>query len=309
MKCSLNVEAQLGFTKIFSSGLLNIANDPAKLEDFSLETYVSYLIAALGSKGKTPEIILNYISIIPTIVGTLNTLKKYKELRKELRSEASTELLDLISDAQTIEELYKVFFKDKNNEISEELYLFFDTETTGLPKKWKAPVTDIDNWPRLIQIAWTVCNKDGSINESKDFIIKPNGFTIPKEASDVHRITNDKAINEGVDLIYVLEQFNRIVDRSNFIIAHNMSFDEKIIGAEFIRNKIQSHFFKKNKLCTMNASTDFCKIPGHYGYKWPKLSELHVKLFGKDFEEAHNAAADINATVRCFWKMRELNLI
>ncbi|MEI7596759.1 MAG: hypothetical protein WCK02_13495 [Bacteroidota bacterium] len=59
----------------------------------------------------------------------------------------------------------------------------------------------------------------------------------------------------------------------------------------------------------MNASTNYCRIPGPYGFKWPKLSELHVKLFGVDFEEAHNAAADINATAKCFWAMREKGLI
>lgn len=35
-------------------------------------------------------------------------------------------------------------------------YLFIDTETTGLPKEYDAPYTDIDNWPRLVQLAWIV---------------------------------------------------------------------------------------------------------------------------------------------------------
>jgi len=34
------------------------------------------------------------------------------------------------------------------------MYLFFDTETTGLPKNWKAPIEDLNNWPRLVQLAW-----------------------------------------------------------------------------------------------------------------------------------------------------------
>ena len=34
------------------------------------------------------------------------------------------------------------------------MFLIFDTETTGLPKRWNAPLTDSDNWPRCIQIAW-----------------------------------------------------------------------------------------------------------------------------------------------------------
>jgi hypothetical protein len=111
MKCSLNVEAQLGFTKIFSSGLLNIAKDPTKLEDFSLETYVNYLVNALESKGKDREVILNYVSIIPSIIGQLIPLTQFKLLRPGLRATESAELLDLISDAQSIEELNEIFFE------------------------------------------------------------------------------------------------------------------------------------------------------------------------------------------------------
>ncbi len=93
------------------------------------------------------------------------------------------------------------------------------------------------------------------------------------------------------------------------MVAHNLNFDEKVVCSEFLRNRIENDFSKKSKLCTMQSSTDYCKIPGNYGYKWPTLSELHVKLFGVDFAGAHDASADINATEKCFWKMRELGLI
>jgi len=72
---------------------------------------------------------------------------------------------------------------------------------------------------------------------------------------------------------------------------------------------MQDGIFPKRKICTMHSTTDFCAINGPYGYKWPKLSELHYKLFRTDFEEAHNAAADINATARCFWELRRLGKI
>ena len=81
------------------------------------------------------------------------------------------------------------------------------------------------------------------------------------------------------------------------------------MSSEFLRNTSKNPISKLQLLCTMEASTDFCKIEGYYGYKWPKLSELHVKLFGVDFEDKHNALADIEATARCFWKMRKLKLI
>ena len=189
------------------------------------------------------------------------------------------------------------------------MYLFFDTETTGLPKNYKAPVTNLNNWPRMIQVAWILCDNDGNRIEEESFIIKPENFIIPKEASNVHGISTEKALEEGEDLTEILIKFSKLVDKADYIVAHNISFDEKILGAELLRKNVKSDFEKKRKLCTMNASTDYCKIPGPYGYKWPKLSELHIKLFGKDFEGAHDAFADIDATEKCFWEMRTLGLI
>ncbi len=189
------------------------------------------------------------------------------------------------------------------------MYLFFDTETTGVPKNWKAPVTDLNNWPRLVQIAWILSDKYGNRIESASHIIIPENYQIPIDASNVHGITTEQAINEGKDLEQVLTQFNELAGRAGFIVAHNISFDEKILGAELIRKNIQSNFNKKRKICTMQSSTNFCKLPGLYGYKWPKLSELHIKLFGVDFEEAHDASVDIDATERCFWEMRKIGLL
>jgi DNA polymerase III subunit epsilon len=59
----------------------------------------------------------------------------------------------------------------------------------------------------------------------------------------------------------------------------------------------------------MLSSTEYCRIPGPYGFKWPKLTELHLKLFGEGFDEAHNAAVDINATEKCFWEMKARGVI
>ena len=189
------------------------------------------------------------------------------------------------------------------------IYLFFDTETTGLPQDWKAPVSDTNNWPRIVQIAWVLSSQDDGQLESKDFIIKPEGFTIPKESSDVHGISTEQAYEEGEDLLDVLTEFDKDLRNSTRLVAHNISFDEKVLGAEFIRKGIENDFFEKRRLCTMQKSTDYCKLPGRYGYKWPTLSELHITLFGKDFEDAHNAMDDVIATENCFWKLRDLGIV
>lgn len=189
------------------------------------------------------------------------------------------------------------------------MYLFFDTETTGLPRDYKAPASDTDNWPRLVQIGWILSDDSGNRIDSAEYIIKPDGFTIPEGASNVHGISTQKAIDEGVDLDEVLNLFSDMVKDADTIVAHNISFDEKIIGAEFIRRKTPNNFNSKPKFCTMLSTTDFCQIPGRYGFKWPKLSELHITLFGEDFEGAHDAFADIEATERCFFELKKKGII
>jgi DNA polymerase III epsilon subunit-like protein len=205
----------------------------------------------------------------------------------------------------------KTLFSDLENLKSAGTYLFFDTETTGLPRNWNAPVEDVDNWPRMVQIAWAVY-KDGVKISSCNYIIKPEGFEIPTESSKIHGITNERADREGVSLQIVLKEFYNLVKESDFLVAHNISFDQMIVGAELLRNNMRNIISTKEKICNMEISTSFCAIPKankYGGFKWPKLSELHMKLFGEEFNDSHNAMADVEATAKCFWEMKRLNII
>lgn len=189
------------------------------------------------------------------------------------------------------------------------MYLFFDTETTGLPRNFKAPVSDLNNWPRMVQIAWKLYDPAANCVESKMYIIKPEGFTIPREASDVHGITTERANAEGVALELALGAFREAMLKSRFLVAHNISFDEKIVGAEFLRKKVQRLPRKLARIDTMLEATDFCQIPGKYGYKWPDLTELHTTLFGKPFDGAHDALADVTACANSFFELKRLGVI
>jgi len=189
------------------------------------------------------------------------------------------------------------------------MYLFFDTETTGLPRTWKAPITDTDNWPRMVQLAWMLYTPDGQLEESDHHIICPEGYTIPRDVTALHGISTEMALEKGEDLGMILELFHALVQEADVLVAHNMNFDERIIGAEYIRRNQQNPLDDKPKICTMESATPFCRLPGRYGYKWPKLSDLHYKLFHVPFEDAHNAAVDIAATARCFWELKRLGVI
>ncbi|KAF0125398.1 MAG: DNA polymerase III subunit epsilon [Elusimicrobia bacterium] len=188
-------------------------------------------------------------------------------------------------------------------------YLFFDTETTGLPRRWGAPLTDLDNWPRLVQLAYMAYDAEGNRLAAADTLVKPVGFTIPEEASRVHGITTERALKDGRDLLVVLNEFRALLDRTKYLIAHNMGYDEKIIGAEFLRVGMTDIPASIVKICTMHSTTEYCEIPGNRGYKWPKLMELHHKLFAADFEGAHDASADVAATAKCFWELKKRGVI
>ena len=203
------------------------------------------------------------------------------------------------------------FKKYKNAKRPVGTYLFFDTETTGLPRNWNAPVDDLNNWPRMVQIAWVIY-KDGVKLNSSNFIIIPEGFEIPVESSKIHGITNERATKEGTSLQKVLEEFQDSATKADFLVAHNMSFDQMIVGAELLRKNMENFLATKEKICNMEISTDFCAIPrtnGYGGYKWPRLSEIHMKLFGIGFEDSHNAMADVEATAKCFLEMKRLQII
>ena len=189
------------------------------------------------------------------------------------------------------------------------MYLFFDIETTGLPKVRDASITNLNNWPRMVQLAWFQYDENQNLIAEANYIIKPEGFTIPADASKVHGITTEKALESGVHLETALQEFSEVISKSEIIIAHNMDFEEKIVGAEFLRSGVKSVLFDKQRFCTMKTTTELCQITGPYGYKWPKLSELYYHLFKKDFEDAHDAAVDVKACVKCFFELIRVGFI
>src|SRR5690625_6827498 len=105
-----------------------------------------------------------------------------------------------------------------------------------------------------------------------------------------------------------MDVFGRDVEKSTFVIGHNLDFDLNIMGAEYYRLGRENPLDQKTPIDTKDESTEYCAIPGGRGrYKWPTLAELHDKLFQVGFEEAHNAAADVEATARADRKSTRLN--
>jgi DNA polymerase-3 subunit alpha len=186
------------------------------------------------------------------------------------------------------------------------MYLIFDTETTGLPKSWNAPITDTDNWPRCVQIAWQLHDQMGAVIAHNDFLIKPDGYNIPYDAERIHGISTELAEEQGISLAKGLKLFNEALQKTTFIVGQNLNFDLNIMGCEFHRLGIQNNLTSLPILDTCTEKTAFmCKIPGGRGgkFKLPTLTELHTHLFGAGFGDAHNATADVEATTRCFLEL------
>ena len=155
--------------------------------------------------------------------------------------------------------------------------IIFDVETTGLPKKRNIPPKNYENWPHIVQFSWIIYY-DKKITE-KSFIVKPTNYIISKESSNIHGISHKDAEEKGVDIRGILIDFLTDCKEASLLIAHNYNFDINVICASCYRYNIKPEtLFNKKKLCTMKTTTDLCKLPGKYGYKYPKLSELHFYL-------------------------------
>ena len=189
------------------------------------------------------------------------------------------------------------------------MYLIFDTETTGLPKKWNAPISDSENWPRCVQLAWQLHDNKGKLISHQSSIIKTEGFDIPFESEKVHGISTVLANKIGKNLSDVLEKFNSDLSKVKYIVGHNLKFDINIVGAEFFRLKMDNSLNEKNILDTCTEKTaNLCQIQGGRGkFKFPTLIELYKHLFNDDFQQAHNASADVEATSRAFFELIRIN--
>ena len=190
------------------------------------------------------------------------------------------------------------------------MYLIFDTETTGLPKNYQAPLDDFSNWPRMVQIAWSIYDSEGNHWESYSYIIKPNGFIISDEVAKIHRITQERALSEGIEIREALAHFISDVQKAEYLVGHNIDFDDKIVGCELLREKMINPLSGAQKICTMKSSVQVCKINnGRGAYKWPNLTELYNCLFGTGFPEAHDALVDVKACADCFFELKRRGTI
>jgi len=184
------------------------------------------------------------------------------------------------------------------------MVLVVDTETHDLPRSWRAPVTDLGNWPRVVQVAWIEFDASGEERDRFATLVRPDGFTIREGAHRVHGITTARAARDGIPVEEVLDRLTPAIERSNLLVAHNIDFDATVLSAEFLRAGMPDRLRSIDRLCTMKESASYCRIPGPRGPKWPRLEELHTHLFSVPPAGMHDALADAEACARCFFELR-----
>jgi DNA polymerase-3 subunit epsilon len=175
--------------------------------------------------------------------------------------------------------------------------LYFDTETTGFPAK---AGTHIDRCPSIVQLAAILVDDELGEMASVNQIIRPLNWTVPDEVAAVHGITTSKAMAFGVPIRSAMSVFAQMTRLADQVVAHNINFDLKFLAYEFDRIGNGNVIADKPGFCTMEATTDICKIPGRWPgkFKWPKLMEAHIFLLGGGFDDAHDALADVRACHR-----------
>lgn len=187
--------------------------------------------------------------------------------------------------------------------------LFFDTETTGVPKNYKASYKDTENWPRLVQLGYVAYDGDDEVL-SHEFVVIPVGYEISPEVSRVHGITQEAALRDGESLAQVLSEFRSAVIWADMLVGHNLNFDMNVLGCEYVRMGGDNPLIEKKVYDTMLKSTPLLKLPGKFGnYKWPKLQELYQFLFNEPLAQTHTALDDIRQTAKCYFELQRRGVV
>lgn len=189
------------------------------------------------------------------------------------------------------------------------MILFYDTETTG---KWHFDLpVDHDAQPDLVQLAAVLCDEEGKELSKLSCIIRPDGWLVQAEAAAIHGISDYRARSTGVPLVSALALFSALCSVSNKVVGHNLAFDWNIMERSYWRIN-RAHRLPQTMTCTMLTLTPVLKLPKPNGrssakdpYKWVGLQESYMHAFGKKFEGAHDALADVEATMAIYFWAKE----
>lgn len=183
----------------------------------------------------------------------------------------------------------------------EDFLLFIDTEASGLPKNWKAPFSEENNWPFAVQISWIVYTKAGKEVKRENFFINNNDFEITPSALAIHHISPAFLVQHGVNRNIVLDSLaSDLRYYQPLVVGHFMEFDALVLGAEYYRTNKENPLTNLPVYCTMLATKNFIRNPR---LQYLNLGALYFYLFNTTLENQHNALVDAVATAKCFFEL------
>lgn len=179
--------------------------------------------------------------------------------------------------------------------------LFIDTEASGLPKKWNAPYSKVNNWPFSVQISWLIYNRNGELIKQEDHYIKDDDFKITPAAVNIHGITREFLNEHGQPRHQVMQLLAKDISKYQpLLVGHFMELDYHVISADFFRSGVENPAVPTDQFCTMLATKQFNHNPQA---KYLRLGDLYELLFNKPLLHQHNALVDAKATAECFFEL------
>ena len=194
---------------------------------------------------------------------------------------------------------------------------FWDTETTGLIE-FKKP-NNHPSQPHLVQLACLMIDLDDLTLESKVLgktsLIVKSPVESGEKALAAHGITHEMSSSLGVNPESATRLWNHFRDRSDLMVAHNKSFDMRVMEIQMSRyNPEYRPFAGIEHSCTMQMATSIVKCPptekmiaAGMGkrFKSPSLSECYRHFFYEHLEGAHDAMVDTEACARVYLHIRK----
>ena len=208
----------------------------------------------------------------------------------------------------------------------------FDTETTGLPKSKIINELTLHLWPHIVQFSYIIYDTElQKIIKTVDLVIRiPENINISDEVSNIHGITNFISQTSQYKIEDALMHFSN--DYLNYgidlIVGHNLSFDINMLKVELMREIINNQNNSNDKrmflqlleslddmkpdsqelYCTMQKTIELCNLKAKTKYgkeyiKFPKLNELHMKLFNSQPRNLHNSLNDVLICLRCYYML------
>lgn len=199
-----------------------------------------------------------------------------------------------------------MFIFDKENSKQPKLkkyLLFIDTETTGIPKRWNLPYSEITNWPSAVQISWLIFDENKNCIKKENDYVDENDLKVSSESFKIHGISKDFLKKNGQSRKSVLLQLSEDIKTYNpLIIGHFTEFDIHTLSSDFYRAGLKNPFQQSHFFCTMLKSRDYVNRPEIDCLRLPQLSEY---LFDESMERCHDAMIDAEMTAKCFFEIEK----